>query len=112
MLYNFFRFEYWIQASDYIYWAVIQYYWPFFLIFIMLIGKKLYSTVVDHKDEDWWYPIILMGYFFILWSGTAYFLSQDQVWLSQVDALRRVFLFWPPAIIFWTAMELSEEQSK
>ena len=37
--------NYWIQASDYIYWAVIQYYWPFFLIFILLIGKKLYNTL-------------------------------------------------------------------
>lgn len=84
---------------------VFNYYLIFFLIPILIFIKK----IINKELSDLYFPLILLGYFGILITGTYVFALTQSYWDQIPGSAMRMMLFWPQLAIFFLAITISEK---
>jgi len=90
------------QIANFIKWAVVEYYSPFWIIFVILF---IYSLLA--KRVNWFWMLAYTGYLLATILGTYYFSCQSSYnYLSIPDAVQRMTMFINAPIVLW-GMEIA-----
>lgn len=82
---------------NYLKWSVYEYYSPYWIIFIALFIYNLFI-----KSSDWFWPLLYIGYGFVLIAGTYYYCKQtSNYYLNIPDAIQRMTMFSNIIVIFF-----------
>lgn len=87
-----------LQVIDFFYWAVIKYYWPYWL----LLALSLFAWYRSAK-RNWFWPILITCYLGLALLGTYVYAGRDPNFAVIPDTIQRTLMFLPIAIGFFAA---------
>jgi len=97
-----FDFNIFFKVVDFIKWSVLSYYFPYFLLPLVIFIHQVFS-----KRLDWEILLLVISHFFLILIGAYGFASENpNYWSGIPDAMRRLTLYWPLLITFVVSLSL------